>query len=416
MAPTDLRPLRLPPTRLPGLSPLLGGDLWQRWAADGRVFAHDNPVACVGYLRLKASSCRLLFASGAETAQRVPELWQVVLYPDAERARSHFVKLDRRKAWHPDESRRPFLDVEAAAVGVHFPLDPALGQLRHLFRPYRLADAVERATGARPNRSEIALRLLAYKPERRAVLHLAATRRSGEGVLRVVKRDDADELVEHLSAVDRLTAPQGLGPGLLGVDRKSGLIVCSYRPGRPIVRDEANPAVLDALGRAARHLASLHRIDASGMRAAAPRRRAADLVQPLGTLLPQAIDRIERLARVVDAEPAQPRALVHGDLHLGQILDDGNLIDWDRSGHGDPLADLGALAAHLYVCAAPALLGEAFLDAYRSAAGNEIDANRLRRLTGRALFFRLGDPFRKLSRDWHERMSRQLETAERLLR
>src|SRR5512134_466847 len=42
-------------------------------------------------------------------------------------------------------------------------------------------------------------------------------------------------------------------------------------------------------------------------------------------------------------------ALIHGDLHPGQVLvsDGPVLLDWERAGAGDPEEDLGNLAAHL---------------------------------------------------------------------
>lgn len=65
-------------------------------------------------------------------------------------------------------------------------------------------------------------------------------------------------------------------------------------------------------------------------------------------LLQLAEDRI----RAVD-RPSASRALVHGDVHAGNMLWDGDtciaLIDWKSAGVGDPGVDLGNLRLHLAV-------------------------------------------------------------------
>jgi len=66
------------------------------------------------------------------------------------------------------------------------------------------------------------------------------------------------------------------------------------------------------------------------------------------------------LSRRLECHPARPRGdvFLHGDLHVGQLIDDGNrtwLLDVDDVGRGPAAHDLGNLVAHLVTAGLPGL-------------------------------------------------------------
>ena len=157
----------IPSTRLPGLSALLDGDLWGLWSAAKKVFPLDDFRAAVRYVRLKPStSCRLaVFDDAGESG------FIIYLYSESGRAVAAFDKIAPREA-------RAFVSPSAAAVVVPFPCDVELPSLRHVYRPYRLKEALwtllpeypQEAWGIRKRFTS--LKLLAYKPGRRAVFRV----------------------------------------------------------------------------------------------------------------------------------------------------------------------------------------------------------------------------------------------------
>ncbi|QIQ05714.1 phosphotransferase family protein [Streptomyces liangshanensis] len=86
-------------------------------------------------------------------------------------------------------------------------------------------------------------------------------------------------------------------------------------------------------------------------------------------------------ARAEAPPPAAPRALCHGDLHLGQLVrypvhrGAWVLIDVDDLGVGDPAWDLARPAAWYAAGLLPPAAWERFLGAYRAAGGPAVPAD-----------------------------------------
>lgn len=208
-------------------------------------------------------------------------------------------------------------------------------------------------------RDEVGLRVHAYRPGRRAVVHGAS--RTGSVYLKVQR----PEQIADLHARHRLLAGAGLPvPRSLGVDAR-GLVALQALDGTPMrerlrtggpvpsaqgllgLLDRIPPAVL-ALPRrpgwadGARHYAAVvgQALGAAGRPEQAA--RAAGLADELLDGLQAALDVVEP---------------VHGDLYEGQLLlgDDGEvsgLLDVDSAGPGRRADDLACLLAHLEVLAA----------------------------------------------------------------
>ena len=202
--------------------------------------------------------------------------------------------------------------------------------------------------------------LLVHRPERRAVVH-----HPGDGAghyLRIVRPGRTEPLVWAASdAVGLLTdLPATAAPAVAKVDDDAGVIVTTALPGRSL-RDlgAADPAAALAgaagLGRLLRHLGSVERP------AHLPRRDHRAELGWVGTWLGRVADHLpdvhprlapglEVVAEHLDRTTPGPLAVVHGDLHDGQVLvaDDGALgvLDWDTLAAGEGALDAANVWAH----------------------------------------------------------------------
>lgn len=120
--------------------------------------------------------------------------------------------------------------------------------------------------------------------------------------------------------------------------------------------------------------------------------------------------------------PRGRTAVVHGDLHPGQIIlgqEKVGLIDFDRSHAGDPLEDIGNLRAQLWLGPPdgirydPTLACKAFLDIY--AECGDITPRELDAWTGFSLFRSAAVPLGRVQPDWRIRTCSILQEADRLL-
>jgi thiamine kinase len=146
------------------------------------------------------------------------------------------------------------------------------------------------------------------------------------------------------SDVLRQIANADLAPELLWVDLERGIQVTRYLPGCIWVRDDLNSA--ENIMRLARAIARLHELPTDGLRSdrVATLRHYAAISggDAAGRLLMEA----ELLNRRLAALDEQGMALCHGDVHLGNIVDDGELrlIDWEYSAVTHRALDLATFA------------------------------------------------------------------------
>lgn len=164
--------------------------------------------------------------------------------------------------------------------------------------------------------------------------------------------------------------------------------------GRPLQAGTAGVAPENAR-RVGRHLAGLHATPVSMPKsydAMDLRLRLQEAGRFLTTVVPasalQVESLVQRLTRDVGLPTASPAVTLHGDLHPGNILDDGQrltFIDLDSVRRGPAIIELGAWVGDtLY----RALLGEtapvatvaswrAFLEGYRQRSEHDVDERQL---------------------------------------
>lgn len=258
-------------------------------------------------------------------------------------------------------------------------------------------------------------RTLAYKPQRRWV---GLARRSGEPplLLRAYRPATVADAHRRLTWYESLTGIRRV----VGWDPRSGLIGTSYQPGTSLAelidRDAADDSALHGCGVA---LARLHDHPARP----GPTVRRADpaaTVALIGVLLPDQAARARRILDRLDATAPTAGSAVpcHGDFSADQVIIGPGagrregagiaMIDFDRSGLGDPAADLAGLPAAGLASAE----FDRVLAGYRTV--RPVPAGLDWQLA-RALLLRSAEPFRSGDSDWPTAIPERLTRIEEAL-
>lgn len=438
----------LPENALPGLDPLLNGDLWQRWADAGRVFPVPSVRAAIGYLRLKPdSSCRVTIFGEESSDAGIPQGRLVHLFPSADRAEEKFHKEVTQKEF-PDGFGEPLLHREAAAVVFPFPCDPELPDLHQLYDPVRFRRALMEALADYPEdqwrvqRQLLRTQLLVYKPGRRAVLRVKVKLRHREEDRKArvllhakwLKRTTADRCQENLVAIHG-ACPAGASWRTAvpcGAVEDFPLMAAHWVEGDPLWDRIAagGDGAVSSVRAAAQALAGCHALDLPLDHLDSPIEQAERLMQQgrdLASLLPAEQDSIlhvaDRLARGVQRLSLSSSVIAHGDFHPGQVLlADAQpvLVDLDQAGRGYAANDLGSFLAHWDEHGADPDLQKHFLHAYESAARAlgqvaALDPDVVQVARGAALFARASFSFRALHPEWPARVVAQVERCGALL-
>jgi aminoglycoside phosphotransferase (APT) family kinase protein len=323
------------------------------------------------------------------------------------------------RATLPVEAELP--DGSTLVVGVwRWPFDPVLPALEEAVTPslleQRLGSVIE---------GPLSVEVVAYRPTERAVARVEGAAGAGAYV-KVVRPAIAAELVERHQRLLDAGLPV---PRVLAADPTNGLIAMEELRG-PTLRERIKS------GRqpwpAAREFLDLRRrlASASLQSATAVRSRTSDAAAHaamLATVLAPERERLERLsARFTELRSeadARPRVVIHGDLHEGQVIVDGDrisgLLDIDDVGPGDPLDDLATVLAHLRFRAGTTAGGDPRLDAYvddlHRAFAAEVDVASLDTTTAAVLVGLATGPFRIQQAGWQSVVGAQLDAVERLL-
>jgi len=239
--------------------------------------------------------------------------------------------------------------MELVASVWRWPFDPVVVGLEHAVTPGRTDDLVGSITGTRP-----AVEVVAYRPTERAVVRLTG----GDGTIAYLKAVPPALLPELVDRHERLLAVGLPVPEVLATDPVRGLVVLRALAGttfRERIKADLpgwpTPAALGAL------VERIHRADPTGL--ATRTGRVADgighaqLVAAVAPEVGPALDALTtRFAAEAEAVAARSGAAVHGDLHEGQLIVDGEgsvtgLLDLDDLAVGDPVDDLATLIGHL---------------------------------------------------------------------
>jgi aminoglycoside phosphotransferase (APT) family kinase protein len=436
-----VNPFPLPPSGLPGFEPLLNGTLWQRWADRGKVFPLAELRHAVRYIRLKPStSCRLaVFADGAEATAEPPLGFLLYFYPNLDRARVHFEKISGRPLFPATSGYEPFLD-ELGVVAVPFPNDFEVPGLRHFYRGHRLKRVLHEILPDYPEsdwkilKRETRRKLLAYKPGRRAVyrVEVRLERKSGPGRVRLPLHVKVESPESYGKGFTRAVAIHAATPRaaawyvpapLAAVDER-WITATEWIDGNPLEQTAAVGGGVEALRAAGSALAGLHGLDVDLECCSDALAGVAlgELAQDLAGLLPDEMERVlhlgDRLVQCTEFLATPPGATVHGDFHLGQVLQGGDrtvLVDLDRAGSGHSLSDIGMFLAHLEELGLGSEAAAAFLKGYAATGRDLPGPGPVAAVTAAALFRRCVFPFRRLAPDWPGQMEARLARIEHLL-
>ncbi len=434
----------LPPHQIPALDPLINGDLWSNWNRDGLVFPVDSIPSACRYLRFKPETTSRFYIAGTDqqSADEPPQGYMLHLFPDRERANVAYAKEMSRRHTIGSNGFSPFLCEESSVVGIPYPNDPEIPELRHVYSPDRFRRTLNELLDEYPTdqwrvqRSLTKFSLLNYKPGRRAVYRIKVKirRRVGDEKVRVrmhVKVENpksAERSYQNLRRISQAIMPEANWrvPQPRGqVDRRT-LMAAEWVEGTPLrelLTKESDGVT--AFRRVGEALASFHRLQIELEHLPSPVEESDKLIKhsaDLIGLLPDRANEIKKigdeLSRQVSRLALSPSSTVHGDFHLDQVLiSEGRpvLVDLDRSGIGYAATDLGTFLAYLDEIDAHPDLGESFLESYTEHSPTDLSRDWLIVSRAIAIFRRAGFPFRELDPDWKSKMCERLEATDKCL-
>jgi len=292
---------------------------------------------------------------------------------------------------------------DVGALFQWYPLDLSLPVLART--PGEFA-AMLRSAGLDPGPGAAEPERLAYKPRRRAVLHI------GSHVLKLyAHRPEYERAVVGQQAASNMTALTA--PRLEALFDDVLMSVQSFLPGSPGSDASA------VSGRAGELLAVLHRADVSRLGIFGPSEQfaaAAATSRLVATILPDLDRRLSRLLESLGERQSDDGEFVsvHGDFRAGQLLfDDGAmaLTDFDALSLGHPALDAATYAIDL-VRGAPGDLDVAMLALRELLAGYGKPIAHLRWYLVTMLLREAAWPFRRLEHDWPGRVRRIVSDAE----
>ncbi len=429
----------LPPDAPQGLAELLSGNLWNRLVAEGKVFPIDSPRLAIKYLRLKPRSARVfMLGEMRDGASTPPEGILLKIHDDPDRSRMTYEKEKTRRPLPSPDGWHTFLDTESGVVGLPFPNDPEIPELRRIYEPDRFRRLALDFLSDRPRdqwrlqRSLTRFQLLAYKPGRRAVMRAKLKFRHLTENLKVRVRlhlKVENKMTAHLSAsqaesIDAATAgcQRFLTPKFLGCASNRSLFAHEWVQGSPVDIDSKDAAAtLTSLGEA---MAEFHEI-ALDLPSHHPPPMIIDEINAirddLTRLCPEQAAQIDsatrELVRRVPDLSILPSSLLHGDLHLGQFLMQDSkpvIVDFDRSGRGYGCLDIGSMMEDLRIRGVKDEVAGHFLEGYQSAATTKLDPRYLGIARSLAVLRRAVEPLRALDFNWREKLKVSLEECERI--
>lgn len=352
----------------------------------------------------------------------------------------------RQSRWAESPDRLTVTPVnDLCAILYWFPNDERLDGLRRIVVAKKLQRILYGGFAEYPpdiwrvSDRSIRLKVLRYKPERRAVLHCR---------FRAVRKDDTERherfvylgLYEHerlISLTQSLQRVQDLAKSakrwapakLIGVDNANAMVICDELKGRSFRDVLAKGNSEWATAECARAIAEMHATDGTVL----PKRESigaqlAVVADYLGRTVPERRKLIQELVQRLeraDALHAQgQRVLVHGDLHPGQLIPTETkvgVVDFDRVHGGNPLEDLGNLSAQLWLGPPGGrhydddTVFSRFITEYSRASGVDAGPRALAEWAALALFRSAAVPLGRFEPNWRQRTHEILRKAEERL-
>jgi aminoglycoside phosphotransferase (APT) family kinase protein len=330
------------------------------------------------YLRLKVGESALVGFDAAVDGQPGDVPVHVRTFADQSRAEVlHDKWMDKRRTdslMSPPIARSP----RGSSVFFAFPNDNELDGLRDVITPRgwrHIVPTLQRVASRTISKSRSSIVPVRYKPGRRLVGRVTLVGDDGERFVDGFFRWFGDD---RGAAIGRLTETAHRGglpvPQLIDTSTDGRLVIEETLDGIDGVVAVAN-GELD-VDRFVSSLRDLHRVQIERP-PMAPRQVLAEALMALDQLalveptLAAAAMQLALHLRSVD-EPGGPTVLVHGDLHLGQLVvhrGTARMVDLERAHHGHPHTDLASLAAHLVEVQidSPHGRGAAVLDEVRTA-------------------------------------------------
>ncbi len=316
---------------------------------------------------------------------------------------------------------------EAMATTIYvFPNDHNIRAMR-VFDEDRRPRRLRRIMPSHPELARCKLKILRYKPERRAVARLTL-RRVPRATIRMYPASffpDARARAWAFSSQGSLRIPT-----VIGDSSRYCAISYEWIDRAPLTEVLDDPVAFCAESeRAGDALASLHRQRPAlhSMYTAGDLCSAIESSVALAkTLNPEITERVsslcDKLLQALMLHPWTSQA-VHGDFSPDQVLTDEHyvsVIDFDRAGYGDPLLDIGSFGAQLILLESEGKLAPSQAEACLQhlceghRAGYSADDRSVRLFTACALLRLLPEPFRYRKSRWTEKMAGLIERAEEL--
>lgn len=327
---------------------------------------------------------------------------------------------------------------EHNAILYFFPNDPVIDGLRILANPKKIQRILYQYYSRYPERNwrisdrRLKVSIMRFKPERRAVIRLdtRAVNRSEDTreSLSIYARFYADDSGERSSEIQRQLYQMSLNEKYLKIAQP-----IAYLPDRRMLLMESlkgntlqeciKSGDISALGTAAKSLAVLHRLSPGNltiMELVSLESKIAETLNMISYICPElseiANEISQSLKRQLGNGQTSQAGFVHGDLHPGQIIIDGDkagIIDFDRSYLGDSTADIGNFIANLRLRGLPdnkntEKMESEFISAYEKFAGAAAGKEGLSFWIAFSLFQLAVSPFRSLEPNWRDKISQIL--------
>ena len=324
-----------------------------------------------------------------------------------------------------DNRAEIFADGDREVAVWIYPNDPDLPGLARAAYTEQMADILTEhdAIGRPVAAEEVTLRMIGYRPRRRAVLKVEV----GDPPVTLYCKVLRERLFGDVVKRHELLLEAGVPAPRIAAATTDGLLLLHNLEGRPLAKavfDEADPCTAEQL---------IHLLDAMPMSVAKLERRPpwSDAVQHYAQMvsaaLPSATDKLSWLVQQVTdglAGIPQGNEPTHGDFHEGQVhVADGRIVgvlDVDTVGPGRRADDLACLIAHLSTIQRMNSAQEArvhrLIRTWVPVFDTRVDPLELRLRAAAVILSLATGPFRGQEPDWEWETLRMIASAEALVR